>query len=180
MFHVVQSKKVYESNWITLYEELINVDDSHDINPILYNKIETFNTAHVVPILEDGRVLMVENYRHGVGEILLELPGGFIEPGEIPSEAAKRELLEETGYISNKIEMISTFYTWPGRCTQKNHIFRATDLENGQAHKVDQAETIKVLSLSKSEVLNEMHGGRIKSASTISAIFRCYLYFSNK
>lgn len=174
MFHVVQSKKVYESNWTTLYEELI--DDSHNRNPILYNKIETFNTVHVVPILEYGRVLMVENYRHGVGEILLELPWGFIEPGETPPDAARRELLEETGYNSNKIEIMLSFYTWPGRCTQKNHIYLATDLEKVETQKVDVSETIKLLSLSKSEVLNEIHGGRIKSASTISAIFRCYLW----
>jgi ADP-ribose pyrophosphatase YjhB (NUDIX family) len=66
----------------------------------------------------DGSLLMVENYRHGVGQQLLELPGGFINPGEIPTHAAGRELLEETGYAACVLKEISSHYTWPGRCMQ--------------------------------------------------------------
>ncbi|MEP6576663.1 MAG: NUDIX hydrolase [Nitrososphaerota archaeon] len=66
----------------------------------MYNKVLTFDTAHIVPIFNDGSLLMVENYRHGVGQQILELPGGFINPGETPTHAAGRELLEETGYAA--------------------------------------------------------------------------------
>jgi len=58
----------------------------------------------VIPLFKDGSLLMVENYRHGVGTDLLELPGGFINEDEVPLGAARRELIEETGYTCNDVE----------------------------------------------------------------------------
>ena len=58
----------------------------------------------VIPLFKDGSLLMVENYRHGVGTDLLELPGGFINEDEVPLGAARRELIEETGYTCNEVE----------------------------------------------------------------------------
>jgi ADP-ribose pyrophosphatase len=92
---------------------------------------------------------MVENYRHGVGQQLLELPGGFINPGETPTHAAGRELLEETGYAARVLKEISFHYTWPGRCTQKNHVFRAQGLFKHSSQTLDTLETLKILKLSK-------------------------------
>ena len=116
MFKIIKRTTVYESKWLTLYEELLDCGNNRRE---LYNKVLTFDTAHIVPIFNDGSLLMVENYRHGVGKQLLELPGGFINPGETPTHAAGRELLEETGYAARVLNEISFHYTWPGRCTQK-------------------------------------------------------------
>ena len=85
MLKIIKRTIVYESKWLTLYEELLDCGNNRRE---LYNKVLTFDTAHVVPIFDDGSLLMVENYRHAVGQQLLELPGGFINPGETPMQAA--------------------------------------------------------------------------------------------
>ncbi|MGA9153198.1 MAG: NUDIX domain-containing protein [Candidatus Nitrosopolaris sp.] len=66
----------------------------------MFNRITVCDTAIVIPLFKDGSLLMVENYRHGVGTDLLELPGGFIN--EVPLGAARRELIEETGYTCDR------------------------------------------------------------------------------
>lgn len=171
MFKVVKSTKVYESDWIRLYEEL---KDTGNNNFQMYNKISTRDTALVVPVFDDGRVLIVENYRHGVSKRLLELPGGWIEAEEEPVDAARRELLEETGYASEKFEEILNFYTWPGRSTQKSYVFRAKGLSKRFNHKLD-SETISVIRLSRRQVRDEIKHGRIRAAPTIAAIWAAYL-----
>ena len=172
MFKIIKRTTVYESKWLTLYEELLDCGNNRRE---LYNKVLTFDTAHIVPIFNDGSLLMVENYRHGVGQQLLELPGGFINPGETPTHAAGRELLEETGYAARVLKEISFHYTWPGRCTQKNHVFRAQGLFKHSSQTLDTLETIKILKLSKRKVFREIEKGMIKSAATISAIFLAYI-----
>ena len=104
MFNIIKRTTVHESKWLTLYEELLDCGNNRRE---LYNKVLTFDTAHIVPIFNDGSLLMVENYRHGVGQQLLELPGGFINPGETPTHSAGRELLEETGYAARVLKEIS-------------------------------------------------------------------------
>ena len=172
MLKIIKRTTVYESKWLTLYEELLDCGNNRRE---LYNKVLTFDTAHVVPIFNDGSLLMVENYRHAVGQQLLELPGGFINPGETPMHAAGRELLEETGYSSRVLKEMSFHYTWPGRCTQKNHVFRAQGLYKHSSQTLDTSETIKILKLSKQKVYREIEKGMIKSAATISAIFLAYI-----
>jgi ADP-ribose pyrophosphatase len=118
---------------------------------------------------------MVENYRHGVGTYLLELPGGFINEDEVPLGAARRELIEETGYTCNKIKVVNWFYTWPGRTGQRNFVVVANGLKKHFRINGDESELIKVLRVSKSRVIRELKRGRIKSALTIAALFEGYL-----
>lgn len=118
---------------------------------------------------------MVENYRHGVGTNLLELPGGFIDEDEVPLGAAKRELIEETGYTCNKVKVVTWFYTWPGRTGQKNFVIVANGLKKHFRKNRDEPELIKVLRVSRNKVMQELKRGRIKSALTIAALFEGYL-----
>ncbi len=92
-----------------------------------------------------------------------------------PRHAAGRELLEETGYAACVLKEISSHYTWPGRCTQKNHVFRAQGLFKHSSQTLDTLETLKILKLSKRKVFREIEKGMIKSAATIPAIFLAYI-----
>lgn len=84
--------------------------------------------AVILPLFDDGSVLLVEQLRHPVGKRLLELPAGKRAPGEEPASAARRELEEETGYRAGRLEKLLAFYTTPGFCDEELHLFRAVDL----------------------------------------------------
>ena len=83
----------------------------------------------ILPILDDGRIILVRQYRHAIGGELLEVPAGKLDvEGESPQECAARELREETGYVASDWEEICTFYTSPGFTNERIVLFRATGL----------------------------------------------------
>ncbi len=85
--------------------------------------------AVILPILDDGRIVMIRNFRYTVGQELWELPAGTLEPGEAPIETARRELEEEAGYRAETLTPLTEFYTSPGICTERMHAFVATELK---------------------------------------------------
>lgn len=136
----------------------------------MFNRINVRNSSIIIPLFKDGSILMVENYRHGARTNLLELPGGLIDADEEPLVAAKRELLEETGYQCSTISYINWTYTWPGRTTQKNFVFLAKGLKKHRNPNLEEFEYTKVRKLTKELAIQEIRSGNIKSAISISAI----------
>jgi ADP-ribose pyrophosphatase len=167
MYTVTSSNIVYRSLWVVLYEDQVRKSDGM-IG--MFNRISVRDSSVIVPVFKDGSLLMVENYRHGAGMKLIELPGGLINCGEQPRAAAKRELLEETGYECNTLKYINWTYTWPGRTTQKNFVFLATELKKRGKPILEEFEYTKIRRLPKEQVIQEIRSGNIKSAISISAI----------
>jgi len=85
----------------------------------------------IVPLLDDGRVCLIRNWRVAVNQTLIELPAGTLEPPEPPHVAAERELIEETGYRAKKIEFLHAFFLSPGILDEKMHLYLATGLTEG-------------------------------------------------
>jgi ADP-ribose pyrophosphatase len=98
MYNTQKSNLVYKSPWLQVYEVSVRYKDNNIHSIKIFNRIKVDDTIIIIPIFEDGSFLMVEGYRHGAGDNLLEFPGGFIEENEEPSQAAKRELFEETNH----------------------------------------------------------------------------------
>jgi 8-oxo-dGTP pyrophosphatase MutT (NUDIX family) len=195
MYDTEKSNLVYKSPWLQVYEDSVRYKDNSDNNKNnniisssshsikIFNRIKVDDTVIIIPIFEDGSLLMVEGYRHGAGENLLEFPGGFIEENEEPSQAAKRELFEETKHSSDSLELINWFYTWPGRTSQKNYVFVAKGLKNKKdlsqgnnnnnyIQADDDERDIKIHKLPREQITAELKNGRrIKSSPTISALF---------
>jgi len=123
----------------------------------------------VLPILGDGRVVMIRNRRFAVGETLWELCAGTLEPGEDPSVTAARELIEETGYRAGRLEPLTMFYTSPGICDERMFAFVATELtEVGQ--RLDATERIDVVPLDRHEVLGLVEAGEVRDGKTIATL----------
>ncbi len=140
----------------------------------------------ILPVLGDGRIVLIRNRRHTVFDTLLELPAGTLEyaaetgePGdatEDPSGAAARELTEETGYTAGNILPFGWFYTSPGILTEKMYAFVATDLSPGRQDLEDN-EQIQVELATKEQILHLIEENRIVDAKTIATLLK---YFAAK
>jgi ADP-ribose pyrophosphatase len=167
MYVVTSSNIVYRSHWIVVFEDQVRKSDG---TIGMFNRVNVRNSSIIIPLFKDGSILMVENYRHGARTNLLELPGGLIDAGEEPLVAAKRELLEETGYQCSTIKYINWIYTWPGRTTQKNFVFLAKGLKKIHKPNLEEFEYSKIRKLTRETVFQEIRSGNIKSSISISAI----------
>jgi ADP-ribose pyrophosphatase len=127
------------------------------------------DAAAILPLLDDGRVCFVQNYRVAVDETLIELPAGVVEPGEDPAQTARRELAEETGFQARNIQLLATFYTSPGILDERMHLFLATSLEPGQATP-EPGEDLQPLLTTWHEALRMAQDGRIRDAKTLAGL----------
>jgi ADP-ribose pyrophosphatase len=123
----------------------------------------------IVPLTEQGEVVMVRQYRHPTGEILLELPAGKRDGDEAPLDCARRELEEETGYSANEWQVICSFYTSPGFCDELLYLVLAKGLVMGKAHP-DEGEFIDVVTLPLAEACRMVLSGEIKDGKTCLGI----------
>ncbi len=127
------------------------------------------DAAAVVAVTRDREVLLINQYRFVTGGMLLEIPAGKIEPGESPLECARRELEEETGFRAESWRNLVTFYSTPGFCSEKIHLFLAGDLtRHGQ--NLDLDEFIEVTKMHLEDALEMVRKGEIMDAKTITGL----------
>ena len=125
----------------------------------------------IVPILPDGRIILVRQYRYAAGKALLEIPAGTLEPRESPVDCARRELTEETGYEAGEMERLLSCYMAPGYSSEVIHLFLARDLrEVGGQSEPDEDIAVEILELK--ELLKMIAENTIEDAKTIIGIFR--------
>lgn len=126
-------------------------------------------SAVIVAVFEDNTVALVRQYRHAAQKFLLELPAGSLENGETAIECAEREIIEEIGYQSNKIEPLTEFYVSPGFLNEKMFVFLATELiEVGQ--NLDEDEFLDVERKSFPEIYQMINKGEFEDAKTMLSL----------
>ena len=132
--------------------------------------------ANVVAITKSNEVVLVRQYRHGVQEVLLELPGGVVDKGEDPLEGAKRELMEETGYSAGNIIEVGRLYPNPAIQHNTLYCYLATDVElTGEQH-LDDAEEIEVQLVPLDELVEMAGQGRFLHALNVAVLFQALAY----
>ncbi|MBL4954061.1 NUDIX hydrolase [Neobacillus sp. YIM B02564] len=125
----------------------------------------------IIALTEDNKMVMVEQYRKALERTIVEIPAGKLEKGEEPASCARRELEEETGYVCESLELISSFYTSPGFSDEIIHVFLATGLtkkENAAA--MDEDEFVNLEELTLKEALQYVKEQKIYDAKTIYAV----------
>jgi len=125
----------------------------------------------VVPLLANGDVVLVRQYRHATGTRLLEICAGGLNPDENPLDAARRELEEETGYLAGKLVERARFWTTPGFTTEFMYLYEATELVKTQTNP-DEDEIIDVETATQDEALRMIDDGRIQDAKSILGLLR--------
>ncbi len=134
-----------------------------------YDVIRHAGAAVILPVLADGRVVLLENQRAAVGGPLLELPAGTLDPPESPAACAARELREETGYSAGRLEPLLQFFSAPGFCTELLHAFLATELRPG-AHQREATEEMELVEWPLTAALEAVRTNRIRDAKTIAVL----------
>ena len=132
----------------------------------------------IVPRLDDRRLVMIRNYRHAVGEELLELPAGTLEGGEAPLDAAGRELEEETGYLAGRLEPFIEFFSTPGICTELMRSYIATDLTQTR-QRLEADEQIRVEIIDVDTLRRNVSDGTIRDGKTIAILGAYFLRNEN-
>jgi ADP-ribose pyrophosphatase len=125
--------------------------------------------AGALPLFDDGRVALVKQYRHPARRETLEIPAGRIEAGETPESCAARETEQEIGYRAERIEKLVEFYSTPGFCEEKIHVYLATDL-TPSAQALDHDEWVEVVYLQFAEAVKMAECGEIEDSKTIIAL----------
>ncbi len=120
----------------------------------------------ILPLLDDGRVCLIRNWRVAVGKTLIELPAGTLEPPEPPQVTAERELIEETGYRAQKIEFLHAFFLSPGILDERMHLYLATGLTAGQPAR-EEGEEIENLLVPFADAIQMIFRGEIEDAKTM-------------
>jgi ADP-ribose pyrophosphatase len=130
--------------------------------------------AAVVPLREDGTVLLIRQYRHAAGGYIYEIPAGKLDPGEDPLHCAARELEEEIGYRAGRLEHLLTFFTTPGFTDEIIHVYLATDLSPG-TQSLEHDEILEVVPMPLPEAIARIRGGVITDGKTIIGLQTLHL-----
>jgi len=140
-------------------------------NEVTLDVVRHPGASAVVPVDADGTVLMVRQYRHTVGDWLLEVPPGKLSPGEDPAACAHRELEEEAGVRAATLRELGSIYVSPGFCDERIWLFLATELSAGQqALEADEALSLERVPLAEAE--RRAMSGEILDAKSTCAILR--------
>lgn len=133
----------------------------------------------IFALTADDQVVMVRQYKHGTGEVVEELPGGVIDEGETAEEAAKRELIEETGYSSEDFRLINILIDNPTKDTNKINLFLAINAKKTASQNLDENEEIEVFTLAVDELKNKIAKGEIKVSGTVAGVFLALNYLNS-
>jgi len=152
---VISVVKTYESEKPSAYFEMVRHPGS----------------AAVVAVTQEGRLLLVNQYREAIGDYVLEIPAGKLESGEAAKDCAHRELEEETGHRARCLEKLCEFFVTPGYSNEKIQVFAATDLERSES-KLDDDEVLSLVEVGLADALTMIDDGRIRDAKTIAGILQ--------
>ena len=170
----VNKNYLYEGKILSLRK-----DDalSADGKPCIREIIEHSGGACVLYV-EDGKVLLVRQYRYAYGESIYEIPAGKLDKGEDPAVAAARELEEEAGLKAGRLEKLFVIYPTPGYTNEKIYLYRAFDCQKTAAH-LDEGEFLDVVYLPLDTVKEMLKNGQINDSKTIIAL-QAYFLSENK
>lgn len=168
---IVSSKEIHKSKVLTLIEERVQHPNGSEYTHL---SVRHPGAVVIVPVDNDGSLLVLEQYRHSIKSMLLEFPAGTINPGEQPAVCAVRELEEEVAKKASEWKDLGTIYPAPGFCNELQFLYLAKGLSEGVGN-LDADEIIKVKRLSISNVEDAIRSGQMKDAKSISAFFRARL-----
>ncbi len=168
-WQVLDSEKIINNKWITIEKQICKVNSKITINDYYVVR----KNDYVILIIEkNNEIFFVKQYRQGIQQFILNLPMGLIDKNEKPEEAAKREILEETGQKSDKVLFLGDFFIAPSYITTKAFVFytnQTTSVEDYE--KPNDDEELEIVKINKKELLELMKNNQLKDMSSIIALY---------
>lgn len=174
---VLESENLIHRPHLDVYKEKVALPDGR-----VYDDFYHLHFAPVVCIVaetEDGKILLERQYRHAAKEVLTEIPAGVVEGNEDPLEAAKRELMEETGYAGGEWTALCEEYAQGGVQDNKMYSFYAKGVKHQGPRHLDATEDIRVYAIDKHEVLGMLIDGDIKQAPLSPALWKYFALYTD-
>ena len=173
----VKRELAYKGTVLNVYKDYMEFANG---NTAEWDYIHHDGAAAVVPVMDDGRILMVRQYRNALDRYTIELPAGKLDdPNEKGIVCASRELEEETGYRSENLEWLITLRTTVAFCNEKIEIFIARNLIPSRQH-LDEDEYIDVKAYTLEELKGMIYSGKIEDSKTVSAILAYDVKYGKK
>jgi ADP-ribose pyrophosphatase len=167
---ILKSEFPINDRWCKIRKDEVELPNGENVKDYFVNvRCDVALILAVTPLKE---VIFVHQYRHGVQEVLLELPGGTFESCvENSLEAAARELQEETGYVAKSWTKLATIYDNPVKDTNKIHLIIAENAEANGTQKLDITESVEIILIPIKDIVEKVLKGEIAVSGTISALF---------
>ncbi|HKM28243.1 MAG TPA: NUDIX hydrolase [Anaerovoracaceae bacterium] len=161
----ISSEMIYEGHILNLRKDKVTVINGTSVREV----IEHNGGAVLAAVTEDGKMIMVEQFRKPLERVVLEVPAGKIDPGEEPLETAKRELKEETGYTADNVEFLTRIYPSVGYSEEALYLYLCTGLTPGETD-FDDNEALDIKAYDLDQLVDMVMSGKIQDAKSAVAI----------
>ena len=169
---VLKSEYLFKRPWLTVRRDCVELPDGRQ-NPEFY-VLEYPDWVNVIAITEDGQFVMERQYRHGLGKTCFEIPAGGMEKDETPLEAAKRELMEETGYGEGEWTNIMNVSGNSSTTNNISHCFVAKGVKKISGQHLDSTEDLEIVLLSRDQVKDLMVNDQIRQSLMAAPLWRFF------
>lgn len=165
------SQEIYDGVIVHLYKDTVQLPNG---NPATREVIRHIGAVAVVPVTDDGNVIVERQFRYPLHEVITEIPAGKLDSAaEDRLSAAQRELREETGYTADNWQELGDFHPTPAYCDENITLYLATGLHLGQ-RELDEDEFLNVVAVPLEELVADIMAGRITDGKTQTAILKAY------
>lgn len=164
-----KSEIVFNHQWYKLRQDEVELPNGRIVDDYFISVRP--DVVVIFALTEDEKVVLVRQYKHGTQDVVEELPGGVIDDDEGAEEAARRELIEETGYAAEDFRLIHSLIDNPTKDTNKINLFVATDARKVKEQDLDENEEIEVFTVGLTELKEKLNSGQIRVSGSVACIF---------
>lgn len=175
-WQLLDSTYSFRDRWLSVRSDTVRLPGGKTLSP--YHVVEVADWVNVVAISDAGNVILVEQYRHAVKRVLLEIPAGHVDPKEDREAAARRELLEETGYGEGTWHMLGALHPVASRFANQVHSYLALGVRKIGEPQQEESENLHIHEMPWTEFVAGLQSGKLRlfEANQMSSVFLMHLY----